>query len=163
MSRNRACAAAAAATRRAPSDRDAALAYLSITLSHPRWLVARWLDRLGFEATERWLQFNNAPAPLTLRANRSASQPTHCTRGSRHAESRSRPGRFAPDAVLVDRGDTAGDERARRARGQFVIQDEASQLVALLAGTASRAHVLDTCASPGGKTTALAAPMPNAA
>ena len=53
-----------------PADRDAALDYLSITLSHPRWLAARWLDRLGFDAAEAWLQFNNAPAPLTLRANR---------------------------------------------------------------------------------------------
>ena len=26
-------------------------------------------ERLGFEATEAWLIFNNAPAPLTLRAN----------------------------------------------------------------------------------------------
>ena len=46
------------------------LDYLAITLSHPRWLAARWLDRYGFDATEQWLRFNNAPAPLTLRANR---------------------------------------------------------------------------------------------
>ena len=32
----------------------------SITLSHPRWLAARWLDRFGFDAAEAWLQFNNA-------------------------------------------------------------------------------------------------------
>jgi 16S rRNA (cytosine967-C5)-methyltransferase len=52
-----------------PADRDAALAYFSITLSHPRWLAARWLDRFGFDAAESWLQFNNHAAPLTLRAN----------------------------------------------------------------------------------------------
>ena len=27
--------------------------------------VARWLDRYGFEATERWVQFNNATPLLT--------------------------------------------------------------------------------------------------
>ena len=37
------------------------------------------------------------------------------------------------------------------------MQDEASQLVALLAGDRPGARVLDTCASPGGKTTAIAA------
>ena len=52
------------------SDRSAAVAYLSVTLSHPPWLVARWLDRLGFDRTEAWCRFNNHPAPLTLRANR---------------------------------------------------------------------------------------------
>ena len=51
-------------------DRAAALDYLTVTLSHPRWLAARWLDRYGFAATEAWLRFNNQPAPLTLRVNR---------------------------------------------------------------------------------------------
>ena len=55
-----------------PDDRDAALAYLGITHSHPDWLVARWLDRYGFDAAERWVRFNNEPPPLTLRANRAA-------------------------------------------------------------------------------------------
>src|SRR5207244_1778288 len=53
-----------------PADRDAVLAYFSITLSHPRWLAARWYERLGFDAAEAWLQFDNHPARLTLRANR---------------------------------------------------------------------------------------------
>ena len=35
-----------------------------------------------------------------------------------------------------------------------MVQDEASQLVALLAGAHPGRRVLDTCASPGGKTTA---------
>jgi len=52
-----------------PEDREGALDYLATTLSHPRWLVARWMDAHGFAATERWTQFNNDPAPLTLRAN----------------------------------------------------------------------------------------------
>ena len=52
-----------------PSDRAASLDYLSVTLSHPRWLVARWLDRYGFASAESWARFNNSPAPLTLRAN----------------------------------------------------------------------------------------------
>ena len=51
-------------------DRDAALEYFSITLSHPRWLAARWYDRLGFDAAEAWMKFNNTAAPVTLRANR---------------------------------------------------------------------------------------------
>ena len=52
-----------------PDDRAAALDYLAITLSHPRWLAARWLARYGFAAAEAWARFNNAAAPLTLRVN----------------------------------------------------------------------------------------------
>ena len=58
------------------ADREAALAYLSITLSHPSWLVARWLDRYGFDAAEAWAQFNNSPAPLTRRGQ---SDPLRCS------------------------------------------------------------------------------------
>src|SRR5207244_9188524 len=43
--------------------------------------------------------------------------------------------------------------------GWFVVQDEASQLVAALADAGSHARVLDACASPGGKATAMAAAM----
>src|SRR4051812_49059394 len=53
-----------------PADRDAALEYLSITLSHPRWLAERWYERLGFDAAEAWMRFNNTAGSVTLRANR---------------------------------------------------------------------------------------------
>jgi 16S rRNA (cytosine967-C5)-methyltransferase len=45
------------------------------------------------------------------------------------------------------------------ASGLFVVQDEASQLVALLAGEHPGPLVLDACASPGGKATAIAAQL----
>jgi len=53
-----------------PANREAALLYLGVTWSHPEWLVARWLDRVGFDSAEKWVQFNNEPAPLTLSVNR---------------------------------------------------------------------------------------------
>jgi len=138
-----------------PFDRVKAIEYLSVTLSHPRWLVERWLDRFGFDATERWLQFDNAPAPLTLRANRLRIAPPELVARLARDEVAVRPGRFAPDALIVERG----HPRREADEGLFVIQDEASQLVALLAGTHPGARVLDACASPGGKTSALAAAM----
>src|SRR5207247_1545522 len=126
-----------------------------IALSHPRWLVERWLARFGFEATERWLQFDNMPAPLTLRVNRLRIPPTELVARLARDDVAVRPGRFAPDALIVERG----HPRREAAEGWFVVQDEASQLVPLLAGKHPGARVLDTCASPGGKTPALAAAM----
>ena len=49
-------------------DRAAALAYLAVTLSHPRWLVERWLGRYSFADVERWCQFNNTPPDVMIRA-----------------------------------------------------------------------------------------------
>ena len=139
------------------ADRDAALKYLSITLSHPQWLAERWLDRLGFDAAEAWMQFNNTPGSVTLRANRLQTTRETLTERLAAEEIQVHPTAFAPDGLVVDEGHPlrgTGQEQ-----GWFVVQDEASQLVTLLAGDVTLARVLDTCASPGGKTTALAALM----
>lgn len=143
-----------------PAEREAALDYLSVTLSHPRWLVARWYDRWGFQAAESWIAFNNVQAPLTLRLNRlRITRPDLLDRlADEHVDVH--PGAFAPDAFIVDHGrPLAGPGLAK---GWFVPQDEASQLIPLLAGPQPGARILDACASPGGKTVALAGTMGNA-
>lgn len=136
----------------ADAERNVMLDYLSTTLSHPRWLAERWLDRVGFERAEAWMRFNNEPASLTLRANplRTTRQELLEHLATLHVEAHA--ARFAPDGIVVDSGNLL-DEAAR---GEFVVQDEASQLVALLAGADPGPLVLDTCASPGGKATAVA-------
>jgi 16S rRNA (cytosine967-C5)-methyltransferase len=139
-------------------DRTAVLDYLSITLSHPRWLAARWYDRLGFEDAETWLTFNNTPAPLTVRANPLQLKGDNLAQRLAPGGVVLRPARFAPDGFIVETGRLGA---AASVDGLFVIQDEASQLVALLAGRRPGVVVLDACASPGGKTAALAAAMRN--
>ena len=140
-----------------PSDREAVLDYFSITLSHPRWLAARWLDRFGFEAAEAWQSFNNSPASLTLRANRLRTTPQELTARLAEDAVKVHPATYAPDGLIVDEGYPL--RGAGLDQGWFVVQDEASQLVPLLAGEQVAASVLDTCASPGGKTAALSAAM----
>jgi len=136
-------------------DTDAALAYLGITHSHPEWLVRRWLERYGFDDTERWVQFNNATPPLTLRANRLRATRDAVRRALDDGGVETEPASVAPDGLIV----TAGNPLRRPADGLFFVQDEASQLVALVAGAQPGERVLDLCASPGGKTTAMAADM----
>jgi 16S rRNA (cytosine967-C5)-methyltransferase len=138
---------------------DPALEYLATTMSHPRWLVTRWLDRYGFEATETWVRFDNAAAPLTLRANR--LQITRDGLRVRLAEHGvvAEPTVFAPDGLIVREGHALQTPLA--GQGLFMTQDEASQLVACVAAAAMPdtrrpLRVLDACASPGGKTVALA-------
>jgi 16S rRNA (cytosine967-C5)-methyltransferase len=73
----------------------------------------------------------------------------------RREDARAEPTRYAPGGVRILHGDAHGVV----ATGDAVVQDEASQLIALLAGPAPGPLVLDTCASPGGKTTAVAAAL----
>jgi 16S rRNA (cytosine967-C5)-methyltransferase len=135
--------------------REAALAYLGVTHSHPDWLVARWLDRVGLDAAERWVRFNNETPRLTLRANtlRAARDVVAAALGDAGVETE--PARYAPDGLTV----TAGNALRSTPDGSFLVQDEASQLVAVAAGARPGERVLDLCASPGGKTVAMAADM----
>jgi 16S rRNA (cytosine967-C5)-methyltransferase len=143
--------------RPATDDRDAALDYLSIALSHPRWLAARWLDRFGLEDTEAWMRFNNSPAPLTLRVNRLKTTSDAVSESLAAHGVRVAPGRYAGDALVVQQGNPLLTPLADR--GLFFVQDEASQLVAAFVEAREGDKVLDACASPGGKTIAIAAAM----
>jgi len=101
--------------------------------------------------------FDNSPAALTLRANTLRTSREDLTAAlARHGVATT-PTRFAPHGLTVTNGNPlltplAGD-------GLFVVQDEASQLVAELTAVKAGEQVLDACASPGGKTTAMAAAM----
>lgn len=141
------------------ASREAAVVYLSTTLSHPAWLVERWLDRYGFDAAETWASFDNQPAALTLRANTLAVTRDELSAQLRETGVLTEPARFAPDGLIVRDGNPLQTPLA--GTGRFVVQDEASQLVALLIGARPGERVLDACASPGGKTTAMAAAMRN--
>jgi 16S rRNA (cytosine967-C5)-methyltransferase len=137
-----------------PPDGDP-LPYLEVSLSHPGWLAHRWLTRYGFDATETWEKFNNAAAPLTIRVNRLKTDAETLTRALAEHGVSVEPARFAPDGLIVTSGNPLRTPLA--GTGQFFLQDEASQLVALLGAPEPGMKVLDTCASPGGKTTAMAA------
>jgi 16S rRNA (cytosine967-C5)-methyltransferase len=135
--------------------RPAALAYLGITHSHPEWLVSRWLDRHGFDATERWVRFNNETPPLTLRANTLRHTRDELGRTLREHDIETTPTNHAPNGLVV----RSGNPLRTPAGGRFVVQEEASQLVTLAVDAHPGQQVLDLCASPGGKTTAMAADM----
>ena len=136
-------------------DREAALAYLGITHSHPEWLVARWLDRYGFDAVERWVQFNNTTPPLMLRANRLRVTREQAVATLAAVGVETEPAPYAPDGLVV----SSGNPLRRPADGAVFVQDEASQLVTLVVDARPGSRVLDLCASPGGKTIAIAADM----
>ena len=102
--------------------------YLAITLSHPRWLVGALARSLRLRGDGALGQFNNAPAPLTLRANRCARRARRCADRSRRHGVETEPGRFAPTAWSCERAIPLLTPLADS--GLFVVQDEASQLVA---------------------------------
>jgi 16S rRNA (cytosine967-C5)-methyltransferase len=135
--------------------REPLVDHFSIVHSHPRWLVERWLDRYGEQATELWLAFNNQAAPMCLAVNR------HLTTRAALRDELAGEGIVAEPTERAANGLRVVEGRPLRSaaftEGRFVVQDEASQLIGDFAGPASGATALDLCASPGGKTLALSA------
>jgi 16S rRNA (cytosine967-C5)-methyltransferase len=129
--------------------------YLAVVQSHPAWLVLRWLERHGREATEQWLAFNNAAAALCLAPNRTLVSREALAEELRADGVETRPTSRAPHGLHV----ISGQPMATRAfrEGRFLVQDEASQLIAALVDPPRGSRVLDLCASPGGKTLSLVA------
>lgn len=131
------------------------LDHLSTVHSHPKWLVSRWLERYGEADTEAWLRFNNTPAQLCLAVNLQRTSREELSAALSEEGVTTSPTARAVTGLTV----LSGRPLPTRAfaRGLFVVQDEASQLIAALAVPRQGSRVLDLCASPGGKTLALSA------
>ena len=100
--------------------------FLSIALSHPRWLAERWLGRHGFDAAVAWARFDNSAAALTLRANTLRITRDALARDLAVASVETRDTRFAPHGLIVTSGNPLLTPLAHA--GLFFVQDEASQL-----------------------------------
>jgi 16S rRNA (cytosine967-C5)-methyltransferase len=138
-----------------PNRETAPLDYLEVSLSHPRWLASRWMQRFGFDEAEVWERFNNAPAPLTIRVNRLKTTADQLSAALLQHGVEVSPAKYAPDGLVTTSGNPLRTPLAFT--GAFFVQDEASQLVSLLASPQPGDRILDACAAPGGKTTAMAA------
>jgi 16S rRNA (cytosine967-C5)-methyltransferase len=129
---------------------------LAVHAAHPEWLVRRWLAREPREDVERWLAFDNTPATVTVRANPLAGGDRATVSGQLAAAGvATAPCRYAPLGLVVTGGPAAA--AASATGGAWHVQDEGSQLAALLAPVHEGHRVLDLCAAPGGKTLAYAA------
>lgn len=143
-----------------PSRQDDPIGHLSARLSHPRWLVERWVAQFGADETEALLRADNEPAPTVARVNRLRSEPGRLLDELRGAGREAELSSYSPVAIRI--GDGGGSETVPAyAAGLFSLQGEASQMVSFLVDPQPGERVLDTCAAPGGKATHMAELMDN--
>ena len=128
-------------------------AALAREFAHPEWLVERWARDFGLERAAAICSYDQRVPETAIRVDAPAVEAELRDEGIELA-----PGVLVTGARIVAAGEITRTRAFRE--GRVFIQDEASQLVALLVGTGSR--LLDCCAAPGGKTAALAARNPTA-
>jgi 16S rRNA (cytosine967-C5)-methyltransferase len=131
---------------------------LAIRLSFPVWTVRLFFAKFGAEAAPALLDACNKEPAAALRPNLLKTSPARLAAQLHEAGMGTRPGRLAPGSLVLDPGAGMALALASDAfsSGSFYVQDEASQLVSLIARPLPGEEILDLCAAPGGKTTHLA-------
>jgi 16S rRNA (cytosine967-C5)-methyltransferase len=134
---------------------DDPLGHLVHALSLPQWLAERWLARFGPQEAAALAEGLNRVPPRTVRANRSRIGRDALLAQLRERHPDAVACRFSPDGIVLGhRGDPGLDPALRE--GLCTVQDEASQLVVELLDPQPGERVLETCAAPGAKATAIA-------
>jgi 16S rRNA (cytosine967-C5)-methyltransferase len=121
---------------------------LAESSAHPLWLVERWAEHYSYEAAKQICIYNQQVPESSIHL---------------HGETELAGMKFSPGKLLRSARRLAPGSLATVRDSRFShihVQDEASQLVALLAGQGS--NILDCCAAPGGKTRLLAYRNPQA-
>lgn len=126
---------------------------LALDGSHPRWIVARWLERWGEDETRRLLDANNHEAPLVARPFHVVREQLEAMLESAGIEVSDAP--LARDSIVLSSPVSSLTELGPFRQGLFHLQDPASTLVTQYAAVPNGAVVADLCAAPGGKSVEL--------
>lgn len=138
----------------APPPREDPADYISVTTSHPLWLVKRWIGRFGPDEALKLAEKNNEMPPFTIRV-RDSSKREETIRALSDNGIKAVPTAYSPSGVVLE-GPVTFNELSEIIPPGYIVQDEAAQLVTFLLGPLPGERVLDACAAPGGKTTHLA-------
>jgi 16S rRNA (cytosine967-C5)-methyltransferase len=126
----------------------------------PEWLAEPLLQRLGEEGFWALAASMNEGAPLDLRANVQKAKREEVQATLLAAGIAAEPTPYSPWGLRVQ-GKPALNKLDVFTSGAVEVQDEGSQLLALLLDAKRSEMVVDFCAGAGGKTLALGAAMRN--
>ena len=126
----------------------------AIETSHPEWLYRMWCKHYGEDVAYKIAQANNRKPKASCRFNRLKT-----TKQALIDKYGFKEGLLSEDALYLDGGNLASMKCYED--GEISIQDESSQMVAIVANPKENDMILDVCAAPGSKTMHMAERMNN--
>ena len=139
---------------RLPDRADGEVEYLSIKYSYAPWIVQLWLENYSADFVEALLKAGNVTPPMTVRLNWLKVMKQDLIKKLEEQHFSVEEGRLCQNALNV-KGSRLLDTEMYKL-GMFTPQDESSMLVAEKLDPKHGELVMDVCAAPGGKTTAIA-------
>jgi 16S rRNA (cytosine967-C5)-methyltransferase len=130
---------------------------------YPEWLAPEFTRAFGEHAAEEGAALAER-APVDLRVNTLKADRDKVLKALRRFSPEATP--LSPLGVRIKQAPGAGrsphvEAEPGHGKGWFEVQDDGSQIAALLSGAAPKQQIIDLCAGAGGKTLALAALMRN--
>jgi 16S rRNA (cytosine967-C5)-methyltransferase len=141
-----------------PAIEENPVLHIAIGLSHPLWLVRRWVEDMGVEETVKVCAVNNQISPLILRTNTLKTNRENLIETLEGKGLKPSPCSYSEEGIFL-KDPPAVSELPFLSEGLYIIQDEASQLVTSILDPKPGEQILDACAAPGGKTTHMAQRM----
>jgi 16S rRNA (cytosine967-C5)-methyltransferase len=127
--------------------------------SHPEWLVSRWEQYWGQEATVRLMDWNNTPPQTFARVNTLKTDPDKLLaqwRDEGVAYDFVRHDWFPENLVFQLKSHPVLEQLPSFQQGLFYVQDASTLLAVQLLDPRPGQTVLDLCAAPGGKLSYIA-------
>ena len=144
---------------RLPDRGEDEVRYLSVKYSYSPWIIELWLEHYDMEFVERLLEAGNETAPLTVRLNWLKVMKKDLIDSLQKKGFEVSEGNLCQNALNVKGTGLLDSEMYKL--GMFTPQDESSMLVAEKLDPQQGETIMDVCAAPGGKTTAIADRMNN--
>lgn len=145
---------------RFPDPEQDLIGYLSAYYSHPSWMVKRWVERFGRDATEHLLMANNERPYLTLKVNKLKVSIPEFQSLLNSVNLRYLNGKYLPEYLKLQNLTNITAWQYFK-EGFFNIQDESTGFSCMLLDPKPGMRVLDLCSAPGGKSAFIADIMNN--
>lgn len=133
--------------------------YLSVKYSYAPWIIQLWLEHYSVDFVEELLEAGNVTPPMTVRLNWLKVMKNDLIKKLEEKGYQVEEGRICQNALNIKGSSLLNTEMYKL--GMFTPQDESSMLVAEKLDPKHGETVMDVCAAPGGKTTAIAERMNN--
>ena len=140
--------------------RDNTVKRIAVKHSFADMIVGEWIDRFGIDETEKLCTALNVPAPTTIRVNTLKATLDECQKALESEWISTKRTTLSTVGLTLEKRINTRAVRTFQ-DGYFEMQDEGSQLIAMLVNPLPGEVIVDACAGGGGKTLHLAALMEN--
>ncbi|MDP1677988.1 MAG: class I SAM-dependent methyltransferase [Bacteroidota bacterium] len=139
---------------------DSSIESTALHYSFQDWMIKEWNEYFGNAELVPLCETLNTQAPMTLRVNTIRTTVEDCQQKMLLEGVETEKALYCPYALHLKKRINVFQLQAFK-DGLFEVQDEGSQLLALLVDPKPKSKVLDACAGAGGKALAMASIMNN--